>query len=99
MILERTVIKCKPGSANQMVNQFKEMGQRMGDQDVIKSFRILTDLTGPFDTVVIESVIESIDAYFAMLEAMYANQEAGETDMEDVYRSGYRTFYTIEASF
>jgi hypothetical protein len=67
---------------------------------VIKSFRILTDLTGSFDTVVIESEIESIDAYFAMLQAMFAEEDNGEPDsMMAVYDTGNRTFYTIEAAY
>jgi hypothetical protein len=65
----------------------------------IKSFRILTDLTGSFDTVVIESEIESIDAYFAMLQVMFAEEESDDSGMEDAYQSGSRTFYTIEATY
>nr|NIP54180.1 hypothetical protein [Phycisphaerae bacterium] len=61
MILERTVLHCKPGTVRQMVENFKGLGERLQEQDAIKSFRILTDLTGTFDTVVIESEIESID--------------------------------------
>lgn len=101
MILERTVIHCKPGTVRQMVENFKGMGERMAEQDVIKSFRILTDLTGSFDTVVIESEIESIDAYFGMLQAMFAEEEnSGESDsMMNPYDSGTRTFYTIEAKY
>jgi len=101
MILERTVLHCKPGTARQMVESFKGLGGRLKEQDVIKSFRILTDLTGSFDTVVIESEIESIDAYFAMLQAMFAEgANSGEQDAAmAVYNTGHRTFYAIEGNY
>jgi hypothetical protein len=101
MILERTVLHCKPGAARQMVDSFKGMGERLKGQDVIKSFRILTDLTGSFDTVVIESEIESIDAYFAMLQAMFAEESnnAGQDTAMAAYDTGHRTFYTIEETY
>lgn len=101
MILERTVIHCKPGTVRQMVDNFKLLGERMADQEIIKSFRILTDLTGPFDTVIIESEIESIDAYFGMLQGMLSGEEDSEfpDSMMDPYNSGSRTFYTIEATY
>jgi len=102
MILERTIIHCKPGTVRQAVESFKELGERLENQDVIKWFRILTDLTGSFDTVVIESEIESIDAYFAVLQAMFAEEENEGSDdsvMENSYQSGSRTFYTIEATY
>jgi hypothetical protein len=100
MILERTVLHCKPGTVRQMVENFKGLGERLQEQDAIKSFRILTDLTGTFDTVVIESEIESIDAYFAMLAAMFAEEESeGEDITMAAYNSGHRTFYTIEATY
>lgn len=97
MILERTVLYCEPGTVQQVVDNFKGLGEQLKDQDVIKSFRILTDLTGSFDTVVIESEIESIDAYFAMLQAMFEDEESDGTDMP--YNAGNRTFYTIEATY
>lgn len=100
MILERTVLHCPPGTVGKVVENFKGMEAQLKNQDVIKSFRILTDLSGPFDTVVIESEIESIDAYLALLKAMF-NAEASEeaASVESTYNTGHRTFYTIEAQF
>lgn len=100
MILERTVMHCKPGTVQQVVESMKGLGEMLEQQDVIKSFRILTDLSGSFDTVVIESEIESIDAYYAMLHSMF-EQEANEIDdaVAPNYNTGHRTFYTIEATY
>jgi len=102
MILVRTEFQCKPGRAQEMVDSFKAMADQMYDQDVIKRSRIMTDLSGTFDTVVVESEIESIDAYFAMLQAAFADPEiqAGQPAMfgDAVYQTGQRHFYTIEAT-
>jgi hypothetical protein len=100
MILERTVMQCKPGTVRQVVENFKNVGGMMANQDVIKSFRILTGLSGPFDTVVIESEIESIDAYYTLLHSMFAEEDnEDEEEMLASYNTGTRTFYTIEAKF
>jgi hypothetical protein len=69
---------------------------------VIKRSRIMTDLSGRFDTVVLESEVESIDAYFAFLHAAFADPEfqAAQAAMTDSpYQSGSRSFYTIEATY
>lgn len=102
MILVRTEMQCKSGRVNEVVDGFKAMAQRMNGQDVIKRSRILTDLSGSFDTVVVESEVESIDAYFAMLRAAFADPELQETRaalVDDPYQAGQRTFYTIEATY
>ena len=103
MILVRTEFQCKPGRAQEVVDAFKAMAEQMDDQDVLKRSRIMTDLTGTFDTVVVESEIESIDAYFSMLQASFADPEGPGAQLlmgEDaVYQTGERQFYTIEATY
>lgn len=78
------------------------MAEDIDTQNVIKRTRILTDLSGRFDTVIVESEVESIDAYFAMLHAAFADPEfqarqAAVTDSP--YQTGQRNFYTIEATY
>ena len=103
MILVRTEFQCKPGRVQEMVDGFKAMVDQIDSQNVLKRSRIMTDLSGTFDTVVIESEIESIDAYFAMLQAAFADPDSqvGQAMMgEDaVYQTGQRHFYTIEATY
>ena len=98
MILVRTELQCEAGGAQAMVDNFKAMTGAFEGQDVIKSSRILTDLSGTFDTVVVESEIESIDAYFALLQAAFANQDSQANVGANAYRTGTRTFYTVEAT-
>ncbi len=102
MILVRTEMQCKWGRVQEVVDSFKAMSQRIDTQNVIKRGRIMTDLSGRFDTVVIESEVESLDAYFAMLNDAFADpdfqaQQAAMTD--HAQQSGSRSFYTIEATY
>jgi hypothetical protein len=99
MILVRDKFQCKfPGGAQQAVDRFKSMAPLLKSQDVIKRARILTDLSGRFETVIFEAEVESLDAYFAMMRAAFANPEIPTMD-EVPMQSGSRTFYTIEVTY
>ena len=92
MILVRVTFQAQFGKAGEIV----EIMKREPPPDV--RGRILTDLSGPFDTVVLETVVESIDEYFRQMREMFANPEMSE-EMRSVYglvASGTREFYTIE---
>ena len=102
MILIRTEFQCKWGRVQEVVDSFKAMSERIDTQKVIKRARIMTDLSGRFDTVVVESEVESIDAYLAMMQAAFANPEfqaAQAAIVNPPQQSGSRTFYTIEAAY
>lgn len=102
MILVRTEFQCKWGRVQEVVDNFKAMAAGMDSQKVIQRSRIMTDLSGRFDTVVVESEVESIDSYFDMLHAAFADPEfqAAQAAIQDSpYQSGQRTFYTIEATY
>jgi hypothetical protein len=78
------------------------MSAMMDDQDVIKRTRLMTDLSGRFDTLIVESEVESIDAYFAMLHAAFTDPEFQATQpppADSLYQTGKRQFYTIEETF
>jgi hypothetical protein len=102
MILVRSEFQCKPGRVQEMIDNFKAMAPMMKQQSVIKRTRLMTDLSGNFDTVVVESEVESIDAYYAMMQAAFADpdlqsEQAG--SMNNIYKNGQRNFYKIEASY
>ena len=102
MILVRTEFQCKFGRVQEAIDSFKAMATGMNTQNVIKRLRIMTDLSGSFDTVFLESEVESINAYFAMLHAAFADPDfhAGQTTpAENPFKSGQRNFYTIEATY
>ena len=102
MILVRSEFQCKPGRVQEMIDNFKAMAPMMEQQSVIKRTRLMTDLSGNFDTVVVESEVESMDAYFALMQAAFADQDlqteqAG--SMNSIYQTGGRNFYKIEATY
>lgn len=98
MILVRVTFQAAYGKAGEIVELLK--ADMPGDERGWKG-RLLTDLTGAFDTVVMETEIESIDEYFTRLREIFAD----EREMESLNRvatmieSGHREFFTIEAEF
>ena len=100
MILVRDEFQCKlDWGAQQAVERFKSMAHFLQSQDAIKRARILTDLSGRFETVIFEAEVESLDAYFAMMRAAFADPEIPATMGEMPLQSGSRSFYTIEATY
>ncbi len=102
MILVRTEMHCKWGRVQEAIEGFKAMAADINNQNVIKRSRILTDLSGRFDTIIIESEVESLDAYYAMLQAAFADpkfQAAQAAQTDSPYQTGQRNFYTIEATY
>lgn len=102
MILVRTEFQCKSGRVQEVIDNFKAMSAMINNQSVIKRTRLMTDLSGIFDTVIVESEVESIDAYFAMLQAAFADPEfqAGQAvSADNPVQSGQRNFYTIEVTY
>ena len=107
MILVRTEFQCQSGRTQEAVDLFKaqiEQGLLASDQvTTVKRTRILTDLSGRFDTLILEQEVESIDAYLAMLQAMFVSPEFQEAQAalagDNPIQTGSRTFYTIEATY
>ncbi len=61
MIIVREVFHAKPGMASKMVKYFQEM---MGDGGQgPRNSRIMTDMTGSFNKVIIETEYESMAAF------------------------------------
>jgi hypothetical protein len=75
------------------------MMQRILGHDV--HGRILTDLSGPFDTIVQELEVESLAEWERIRAAMFNNPELQEAQAsgENPFESGLTEFYTIEEIF
>jgi hypothetical protein len=93
MILVRDIFQAQFGKGGEIVELMKQEPPQDGRG------RILTDLSGPYDTVVIEMAVESIDEYFRRLREMFANAEASESmrTVGAMIVSGRREIFTIEA--
>ena len=98
MYVIREVLHCKPGKVRQMVEKFKAISmvlKGMGHEPM----RVLTDVTGePFWTIIAEAKVEAIDDFFAMEQALTADETLRKTmaDYHDLVASGRREIYRIE---
>ena len=83
MIIVRNCFVAKPGHASKLAAQLKEAASVAK----IGKFRVLTDLTGEFNRVVLEYEAESIGGFEAMLKD-YASNSAFRDKMK-----GYTDFW------
>ncbi len=99
MVLVRFVIQAKWGKAQEVVDGFRqnaEMMRKIAGPNA--RARVLTDLSGPFHTVVQEIEVESLAEWERIREAMFSSPEFQQTQasMELPFESGSTEFYTIE---
>lgn len=95
MIIVREVFHAKPGMASQMVKVFKEMMGNGGPGP--RNTRIVTDLAGQFNKVVLETEYESLaDFEKEMQEYAKSAQTRGSTSKHvDMYTRGKREIYRV----
>lgn len=102
MILVRFVCQARFGKASDVVAGFKQSAEvsRTLIGPNVRS-RILTDLSGPFDTVVQELEVESLAEWERLRVTLFSNPEFQEAEAAapDVIESGRTEFYTIEATW
>jgi hypothetical protein len=99
MILHRAVFQAKFGKAAELVAAFKQgTGILTAEQVEAIQPRILTDLSGPFDTVVLETTHESLATFEQFTKAIFAAMDAAEgpSPTEGLIESGRNEHYTIE---
>ena len=94
MIIVHETFNCKPGSASKMAKMFKDA--MVGRKEFVQ---VLTDVTGPYNKVIIVSQFENLGTYDKSWETadpaeMKKMQDAmkGYTDM---YLTGSREIYKV----
>jgi len=103
MVVVRLVFQAKSGKAGEVAEQYKrdaEAWHRLAGADT--RIRILTDLSGPFDTVVQEIEVESLAEWERLRKAIFASpefQEARARNDVPPFDGGRTEFYTLEASW
>ena len=102
MIVVRFVFQAKFGKAGEVVEGFKEgadMMRRVAGPNA--KVRLLTDLSGPFDTVVQEVELESLAEWEQLRAKIFSDSEFQETQeaSEIPFTSGRTEFYTLEAAY
>ena len=99
MVLLRTVFQAKFGKADDLVAAFKSTTDMFTDEqmDALQP-RILTDISGTFDTVILETTHESLAAVEEFRKYIFAQQAASTepNPMEGLIASGRNEYYTIE---
>jgi hypothetical protein len=102
MILVRMVFQAKMGHAGRVVEEFKRSGEvaRAAGGMAARHVRLLTDLSGPFDTVIQELEFDSVDDYLKSQAAMFADPRWQEMARSGGFGEGLvggsKEFYTIE---
>lgn len=97
MLLVRQTFQAKYGRGDELVALFKGFNKRMSEEGTIARFRILTDASGPFFTVVSEIEAESFADWEGKFSETMNKPWMGEWfgKMMDLVESGRRDFYNI----
>lgn len=102
MTLVRLVCQAKFGKASEVVAVFKQ-SQEVIHRSIAPDLRmrIVTDLSGPFDTVIQELEVENLAAWERLRSAIFSNPQVQEVEaaLLDSIESGQTEFYTIEATW
>ena len=98
MYLVRNVFRARPGHARPLVEKFKNAAPHMLAAGPVSSMRVLTDVVATFWTVVIESEVDDLAAYFAMARGATSLPQVGEImkGYMDHVESGYREIFLVE---
>ena len=94
MIVVRNTFVAKPGNASKLAAQVKDALTSSGH---LKNFRVMTDLTGDFNRVILEHEVENLGEFEARMKD-YATDENFREKMKgyaDLYVTGNREIFTI----
>jgi hypothetical protein len=94
MIIVRDIFQAKYGKGSDLAAHFKETI----NWSIQYAPRILTDMSGPFFTVVTETEFESLAEFEQKSGEIFSTPEFGEwfARMTELVESGRREFYNIE---
>ena len=98
MLVARQTFQAKYGQGDALVALFQEFNARMRETgEAMPHFRILTDASGPFFTVVTEVEVASYAAWEGAFTDLMAQSWMGEwfSRMMPLVDSGRRDFYTV----
>lgn len=99
MIVIRNVFQLKFGKAREAVSLMKEglaiQKRALGSADF--SSRLLTDVTGPFYTLILELTVPSLSSFESILPRVFENKDwqANYQQVTALVESGYREVFSI----
>jgi len=96
MIIVLNVFSIKFGKVKEIKALFKE-AQKINIEHGINGMRMMTDVTGPSYTFVVETSHKSLSEFEKNLQKMFASKEWEEVyqKMIPLMKSGYREIFTI----
>jgi hypothetical protein len=97
MYLIRDIFHAKPGGAKDLVAKFKKSLPHMRAEGV-RGMRVMTDTVGPYWTVVCETEVEELQAYFDLGRAKPPSPEIEEAmkGYMELVTGGSREIFRIE---
>ena len=98
MYVIREVLHCKPGKVRSMVEKFRVISSVLKEKGQ-EPLRLITDVSGePYWTIVAEAMVERIEDFFTMEQALTTNEIVGKAmaDYHDLVASGRREIYRLE---
>ena len=97
MIVIRNVFRLKFGKAREAVALLKESVAIQKRAGASFTSRILTDLTGPFYTIVLELTVPGLSAFETEAPRLMADKDfqANYQKLVELVDSGYREIFTI----
>jgi hypothetical protein len=99
MIVVRNVFQLKFGKAKEAVTLVKEgmAIQRRALTGVDFSTRVLTDVTGPFYTLVLELTVPNLGAFESFAPRLFGDKDwqANYQKLAPLVESGYREVFTV----
>ena len=99
MIVVRNVFQAKYGQGDAVVAAFKTGLAQAGADEGVRRWRLLTDLSGPFFTIVLELEVESLAAWAEVRAHQGENEAISEAfgKTADLIAGGRLELYTVEA--
>lgn len=93
MLVIRNTFTAKPGQAGKLVAQMKEIAEA----GHLRNVRFLTDLTGDFNTVVMEHDVESLADFEVLLERYHTDPQIQQKSRgyTDHWLSGRREVFRL----
>jgi hypothetical protein len=98
MIVARQVFRAKYGRGDELVALFREFNARVREEGTSgPRFRILTDVSGPFFTVITEAEVENLAAWEGSFREGMSRAWTAEWfgRMVPLVESGSREFYNL----
>ena len=94
MYVVRETLTAKPGMASKMAGAFKTIASKVQGR---YTMRVMTDVIGPFNTVIFETEVTSMDEFKKLEEELMGREDVRDAmkGYLDMYLTGKREVYRL----